>query len=61
MATNPISLDQGFLTFESKTELIPIYTRKYGAIRASGLKMSIDNAQGEKLIAHYLVGKSEST
>ncbi len=51
---------QGYLTFESKTELIPLYTQKYGAIRASGLKMFIDNAQGEKLIAQYLGDKSKA-
>jgi hypothetical protein len=50
---------QGFLTFESKTELIPWYAKKYGAVRTLGQKMFIDIDQGEKLIEHYL-GKNQS-
>lgn len=45
---------QGFLTFESKTELIPLYVEKYGAIRTLGQKMFIDHTQGETLIEQYL-------
>ncbi|MDX2249950.1 MAG: hypothetical protein SF052_24410 [Bacteroidia bacterium] len=45
---------QGFLTFESKTDLIGLYEKKYGAIRTLGQKMYIDPIQGERLIAQYL-------
>lgn len=45
---------QGFLTFESKTELIPLYAKKYGAVQTMGQKMFIDIDQGEKLIEQYL-------
>jgi hypothetical protein len=45
---------QGYLTFESKTELIPLYAQKYGAIRTMGQKMFIDIDQGERLMDQYL-------
>ncbi|MEZ4772028.1 MAG: hypothetical protein R3D00_02520 [Bacteroidia bacterium] len=45
---------QGYLTFESKTELIPLYEKKYGATAAMGQKMFIDPVQGGKLISQYL-------
>jgi len=45
---------QGYLTFESKSSLIPLYREKYGATYAGGLKMFIDDVQGEKLIQQYL-------
>lgn len=52
---------QGFLAFESKTELIPLYQQKYGAISAGGLKMFIEPAQGEQLIQQYLSSDDSST
>ncbi|MCB0854852.1 MAG: hypothetical protein KDD63_21675 [Bacteroidetes bacterium] len=45
---------QGFLTFESKSKLIPLYEKKYGATCTLGQKMFIDIQQGEKLIKQYL-------
>lgn len=45
---------QGFLTFESKTALIPWYEHKYGAIRSMGQKMFIKENQGESLISQHL-------
>lgn len=50
---------KGYLTFDSKTALIPLYQNKYGAIRTGGQKMFIDPIQGEKLISTYL-SKSSS-
>lgn len=50
---------QGYLTFESKSKLIPLYQEKYGARRTGGLKMYIDPIQGERLIETYL--RSEKT
>lgn len=47
----------GYLTFESKTKLIPLYKEKYGAIHVGGLKMYIDPIQGERLILEYLESK----
>lgn len=44
----------GFLTFESKTELISLYEEKYGATLAMGQKMFIDPNAGLKLIEKYL-------
>jgi len=45
---------KGYLTFESKTKLIPLYKEKYGAINSMGQKMFIDPIQGLKLIDRYL-------
>jgi hypothetical protein len=44
----------GFLSFDSKTELISLYEEKYGAIWAMGQKMFIDPGQGRKLMEKYL-------
>ena len=44
----------GFLSFESKTELIELYHRKYGAQLAMGHKMFIDPQVGKMLIKKYL-------
>lgn len=45
---------KGFLSFESKTELIELYHKKYGATPARGLKMFIHPQKGIELIEHYL-------
>ena len=45
---------KGYLTFDSKTELIPLYGEKYGAISTMGQRMFIDPIQGLKLIDKYL-------
>jgi len=45
---------RGFLAFESKTELIELYHKKYGATLARGLKMFIRPEKGIKLIEDYL-------
>ena len=44
----------GFLSFESKTQLIGFYQEKYGAIHAMGQKMYFDQIGGKKLIKTYL-------
>jgi len=49
-----ISNYKGFLSFESKTALIPWYTQKYGAILAMGHKMFITPENGKKLITKFL-------
>lgn len=45
---------RGYLTFDSKTKLIPLYQRKYGATLAMGQKMFIEPKNGERLIEKYL-------
>ena len=45
---------KGYLTFESKTQLIPLYQKKYGAILARGQRMFIEPEAGLKLIEKYL-------
>ena len=45
---------KGFLVFESKTKLIPLYQKKYGATIAIGQKMFIDEITGRHLIEKYL-------
>lgn len=45
---------QGYLTFESKTKLIPLYENKYGATLAMGQRMFIEPEAGLKLIKEYL-------
>lgn len=45
---------QGFMTFESKTALIPFYQLKYGATHIRGSKMYIGPDAGRKLIQEYL-------
>jgi hypothetical protein len=45
---------KGFLSFDSKTVLIELYIRKYGAKYAGGQKLFFDTEDGEKLISTYL-------
>jgi len=45
---------KGFLTFESKTQLIGWYKERYYAKIAMGQKMYIEPIDGEKLIDEYL-------
>ncbi len=45
---------KGYLTFESKTELIPLYIERYGAMQVSGQRMFIAPKIGLKLIDKYL-------
>ncbi|MCB9352920.1 MAG: hypothetical protein H6573_36360 [Lewinellaceae bacterium] len=49
----------GFLSFDSKTELISLYQDKYGATWAMGQKMFIDPVNGRKLMGKYLSIKPE--
>lgn len=44
----------GFLSFDSKTELIDLYYNKYGAQLAMGNKMYFDPEAGKKLMKKYL-------
>ena len=44
----------GFLSFDSKTELIELYEKKYGATHAVGQKMFFDPNAGKALIQKYL-------
>jgi len=45
---------RGYLTFDSKTQLIPLYQQKYGATLAMGQKMFIAPQIGQQLIDKYL-------
>ena len=45
---------KGYLTFESKTKLIPLYQKKYGARLAMGQRMFIEPEVGLELIEKYL-------
>jgi len=45
---------RGFLIFESKSKLVPLYQKKYGATHAIGQKMFIDDIKGKELIERYL-------
>lgn len=45
---------KGYLTFESKTKLIPLYQKKYGATLAMGQRMFIEPEVGLELIDKYL-------
>ena len=45
---------RGFLSFDSKTELIGLYQKRYGAKLAMGHKMYIDPEGGQSLMAKYL-------
>lgn len=49
---------RGYLTFDSKTALISLYQKKYGATLAGRQKMFIDPIQGKKLISIYLEDSS---
>lgn len=44
----------GFLSFDSKTQLIELYQNKYGATFAMGQKMFFDPEAGKKLMKKYL-------
>lgn len=50
---------RGYLTFQSKSELIELYNRKYGAKLAFGQRMYIDPHAGEKLMIKYLKFENE--
>ncbi len=45
---------EGYLTFDNKTKLVPLYRNKYGAIQAMGLRMFIEPEIGVLLIRKYL-------
>lgn len=45
---------RGYLSFESKTQLIPLYQNKYGATHAMGQKMFFDQKAGINLINKYI-------
>lgn len=45
---------EGFLSFDSKTELIELYQNKYGAQWAMGHKMYFDPIAGKALMKKYL-------
>lgn len=45
---------RGYLSFDSKTELINLYEEKYGATHAMGHKMFFDPEAGKRLIEKYL-------
>lgn len=45
---------EGYLTFESKTELISLYQNRYRATLAMGQRMFIEPEMGLKLIDKYL-------
>lgn len=44
----------GFLSFDSKTALIDLYRKKYGATLAIGHKLFFDPIAGEQLIVKFL-------
>lgn len=44
----------GYLSFDSKTELIELYQSKYGATFAMGQKMYFDPEAGKRLMSKYL-------
>lgn len=45
----------GFLSFDSKTELIKLYQEKYGATLAMGQKMFFNPKAGKRLMRKYLM------
>jgi hypothetical protein len=47
---------KGFLSFDSKTVLIELYVKKYGASHAGGQKLYFSDIAGNKLMATYLEG-----
>lgn len=47
----------GYLSFDSKTQLIDLYQNKYGATFAMGQKMFFDPAAGKELIKKFLTIK----
>ena len=44
----------GFLSFDSKTNLIKLYQEKYMAVLIGSQKMYINDTNGKKLIKQYL-------
>lgn len=52
---------KGFLTFFSKSDLIELYSNKYGATQALGQRMYIDPNKGLKLIDEYYNRKKIET
>ena len=44
----------GYLSFDSKTRLIELYEKKFGATSAMGQKMFFDPVAGKKLMKKYL-------
>ena len=44
----------GYLSFDSKTQLIELYQNKYGATFAMGQKMFIDPESGKRLMRKFL-------
>ncbi|MCB0521234.1 MAG: hypothetical protein H6577_14850 [Lewinellaceae bacterium] len=51
---------QSYLSFESKTVLIELYIKKYGATQAWGQKMYFSPEAGNKLINNYLYGNEKA-
>ncbi len=49
----------GYLSFDSKTQLIELYQNKYGATHARGQKMFFDPEAGKVLMKKYLSIDSE--
>lgn len=47
----------GYVSFDSKTRLIPLYKEKYGAIHIGGSRMFFEPETGKKLINQYLKGE----
>lgn len=47
----------GYLSFESKTQLVELYQNKYGATFAMGQKMFFDPVAGKQLMKKYLTIK----
>ena len=45
---------KGYLVFDSKERLIPLYERKYGAVHTMGRSMYIGPVSGPTLIEKYL-------
>jgi hypothetical protein len=43
----------GFVAFDSKTELMPYYQKNYGAIRIGGIRMALDEQAARRLIDQY--------
>jgi len=46
----------GYVSFDSKTKLIPLYKEKYGAMHVGGTRMFFEPDTGDKLINQYLKG-----
>jgi hypothetical protein len=48
---------KGFLSFDSKTEIVELYHKKYGATLARGLKMFISPQKSIELVEKFLNGQ----